>query len=64
MLSTHEIRSPTLGKRPDRASKGSSPGPLTRRMRSAQGPGPDELMSSKDLAGPKSLLAQLDDDRD
>jgi hypothetical protein len=58
-MMTTEIRSPTLGKRPDRAGKGSSPGPVTRRMRTALA-GPEDLK----LAGPKSLLAQLDDDRD
>ena len=59
MSSTATLRSPTLGKRPDRAAKGSSPGPMTRRMRTALAD-PEDLK----LAGPKSLLAQLDDDRD
>ena len=54
-----ELRSPTLGKRPDRVAKGSSPGPMTRRMRTALA-APEDLK----LAGPKSLLGQLDLDED
>ena len=60
MATTDDLRSPTLGKRPDRVAKGSSPGPMTRRMRTALA-APEDLK----LAGPKSLLAQLyEDDED
>ena len=57
MATADELRSPTLGKRPDRVAKGSSPGPMTRRMRTALA-APEDIK----LAGPKSLLAQLDED--
>ena len=52
-----ELRSPTLGKRPDRVAKGSSPGPMTRRMRTALA-APEDLK----LAGPKSLFDEDDED--